>query len=48
MIFDVDARPAASVRRVVRPLLVLIVTLLAVSICILGTAHVFMPVSVGA
>lgn len=48
MIFDIDARPAASVRRVVRPLLVLVVMLLAVSICILSTAHVFVPVLVGA
>lgn len=47
MVFSVDHRPDVITRRVVRPVLLLIVTSLAISICILGTIHLFAPVLTG-
>ena len=48
MVFIADHRPDVIVKRVMRPVMVLIVTSLAVSICILGTVHLFAPVLTGA
>jgi hypothetical protein len=48
MVFSVDHQPDIIVKRVMRPVVVLIVTSLAVSICILGTVHLFAPVLTGA
>ncbi|MCW5749174.1 MAG: hypothetical protein KIT36_23490 [Alphaproteobacteria bacterium] len=46
MVFHIDDRPDVISRRFIRPALVLVLTLLAASICILGTVHVFAPVLV--
>ena len=43
-----DSRSQPGLRRLARPILLLILALLAASICILGTIHVFMPSLVGA
>jgi hypothetical protein len=48
MVYTVGRRPDVIARRVVRPFIMLIVTSLAVSICILGTIHLFAPVLTGA
>jgi len=48
MVFGVDNRPDVGLRRLARPILLLILALLAASICILGTIHIFMPALVGA
>ena len=48
MIYYVSARPDISLRRIVRPVLLVVITLLAASICVLGTVNLFAPVLVGA
>ena len=48
MVFSIDRRADIGLRRLARPILLLILALLAASICILGTIHVFMPALIGA
>ncbi len=48
MVFGIDSRPHVGLRRLARPILLLILALLAASICILGTIHLFMPALMGA
>jgi hypothetical protein len=43
MVFGIDDRPDINLRRLLRPLLLVIVALVAAGICILGTVHVFAP-----
>jgi hypothetical protein len=48
MVSGIDGRSQPGIRRLARPILLLILALLAASICILGTIHVLMPSLVGA
>jgi hypothetical protein len=48
MALSIDSRAHPGLRRLARPILLLILALLAASICILGTVHLFMPSLVGA
>jgi hypothetical protein len=47
MVYSVGQRPDAIARRVLRPVMMLIITSLAASVCILGTIHLFVPVLTG-
>lgn len=48
MVYYAAERPGICVRRLIRPALLAIITLLAASICVLGTVNLFAPVLVGA
>jgi hypothetical protein len=48
MIYYAAERPVIGIRRAIRPILLTIITLLAASICVLGTVNLFAPVLVGA